>query len=707
MAIRIDRISIDRGGPLKDDFILEPAGLNLIYGSNETGKTYIVEALIDFLFKTGKGTPWIQKKNNSPESTFREWKPRGKILVSGLEDTTTVFTSGGFKLEDFRTSDSRFPEDLSRLLVVRAGDTRLSSAGDESVLRTFLSDQTTLNEVENNIRQDAIRTSTIVDGAIESTKKMGRIKDRNHVIEEKLRLEQLQQDVNENASLGKLSSLGREKRLVQEKVEEQEGAKRYEAFRTEESIRKLELEMDDQPADQYMSDLDIVISQYETKKDSLSEEEKKLKDSASLEEDYSWSRIALEEYLSSTEKQKGRKGSGFLCYALIFFFIAATVAVGFFSRPLMLMTAVGAIICLIIHRRKESESLSSEEIIRLRQLKDEFMRRFQQELTDSAILQVVSRKLEKEHILLENHRGNYDKLKSEIDAIEKDILSRFRLITGAFIPEEKWDITIGEIKKRNLELRERIIEQRMILSSLNVLAEDYISTEPAIHWDENVYTGFMKELETISQEMLDEEQHLEILKSRLMMETGITAGDIEELLSALDGKLESIEEDYKSITAEILAKILVHTVVNEYRDSETARLEATLKSPQFVTHLSELTHRYNGMKFSEEGYLNITMADGDEFPLEQLSTGTMEQIYLVLRTGIAELCLQEPAFLIFDDAFQHSDWERRENLVNRVIGLVNNGWQVFYFTMDDHLKKLFDKSGKDIGQAGYRSIRLN
>ena len=72
MAIRIDRISINRGGPLKDDFTFEPAGLNLIYGSNETGKTYIVEALIDFLFKTGKGTPWIQKKNNSTESAFRK-----------------------------------------------------------------------------------------------------------------------------------------------------------------------------------------------------------------------------------------------------------------------------------------------------------------------------------------------------------------------------------------------------------------------------------------------------------------------------------------------------------------------------------------------------------------------------------------------------------------------------------------------------------
>ena len=50
MTLRIKRIKVDRGGPLRSDFEFEPGDLNLIYGKNETGKTYVVESLIKFLF---------------------------------------------------------------------------------------------------------------------------------------------------------------------------------------------------------------------------------------------------------------------------------------------------------------------------------------------------------------------------------------------------------------------------------------------------------------------------------------------------------------------------------------------------------------------------------------------------------------------------------------------------------------------------------
>ena len=54
MAIKIDKIKINRGGPLEKDFALDPRDVNLIYGHNETGKTYIVESIINLLFRTGK-----------------------------------------------------------------------------------------------------------------------------------------------------------------------------------------------------------------------------------------------------------------------------------------------------------------------------------------------------------------------------------------------------------------------------------------------------------------------------------------------------------------------------------------------------------------------------------------------------------------------------------------------------------------------------
>ncbi|HCD03539.1 MAG TPA: hypothetical protein DER64_23745, partial [Planctomycetaceae bacterium] len=53
----------------------------------------------------------------------------------------------------------------------------------------------------------------------------------------------------------------------------------------------------------------------------------------------------------------------------------------------------------------------------------------------------------------------------------------------------------------------------------------------------------------------------------------------------------------------------------------------------------------------------------------------------------------EPSFLVLDDAFQHSDWNRREQLVPQAVGLVEAGWQVLYFTIDDHIRDLFNTVG--------------
>jgi len=82
------------------------------------------------------------------------------------------------------------------------------------------------------------------------------------------------------------------------------------------------------------------------------------------------------------------------------------------------------------------------------------------------------------------------------------------------------------------------------------------------------------------------------------------------------------------------------------------------------------------------------------------------QAFLALRMGFSSIIMKgQPAFLILDDAFQHSDWPRRENLVDQILGLVINGWQIFYFTMDDHIRDLFLKGGENLG-GNFQSTEL-
>ncbi len=54
-------------------------------------------------------------------------------------------------------------------------------------------------------------------------------------------------------------------------------------------------------------------------------------------------------------------------------------------------------------------------------------------------------------------------------------------------------------------------------------------------------------------------------------------------------------------------------------------------------------------------------------------------------------------FLLLDDAFQYSDWKRREYLVEQALALVKDGWQVIYLTMDDDIRDRFLEAGEQMG----------
>ena len=61
---------------------------------------------------------------------------------------------------------------------------------------------------------------------------------------------------------------------------------------------------------------------------------------------------------------------------------------------------------------------------------------------------------------------------------------------------------------------------------------------------------------------------------------------------------------------------------------------------------------------------------------------------------------------ILDDAFQHSDWERRKILIKQLSDIAKTGWQIIYLTMDDHIKKLFDNEGKEFEKDQYKCFDL-
>jgi hypothetical protein len=56
--------------------------------------------------------------------------------------------------------------------------------------------------------------------------------------------------------------------------------------------------------------------------------------------------------------------------------------------------------------------------------------------------------------------------------------------------------------------------------------------------------------------------------------------------------------------------------------------------------------------------------------------------------------------------FPFLNWNRRERLVDEMAALSNIGWQIIYFSMDDHIRRLFEERVKPIAKKRYQSFEL-
>ena len=110
--------------------------------------------------------------------------------------------------------------------------------------------------------------------------------------------------------------------------------------------------------------------------------------------------------------------------------------------------------------------------------------------------------------------------------------------------------------------------------------------------------------------------------------------------------------------------------------------------------LSQVTNHYKSVDIADEKLL--INGDYSDYFIDDLSSGTKEQVFLAIRMGFAsKLASGTPLFMILDDAFQHSDWNRRDRLINVVFKLVNLGWQFTYLTMDNHIRDSFKNIGEE------------
>lgn len=686
MSLRIKEINVKNLGPI-ERLSAKLGAFNLIYGQNEKGKTYLVEFLVRSLFR------------NTKEWTLRAGTGSGKIIAEAEGKTMTFSPSTAKKIEDlWEKTSPGLPPDFSRLLVVKGAEVDLSTRSggiDKAVLKKYLSSKEILDAIDDRIPK-TIQKADIEQSIIRGNKQ-GELRTREELADRMKKIGQLFYQIDRGYSGGRKTLLEDKMVSLEIRLNDLERAKRHLAFRLSENLKRLE-KSNQRLSDEILMEARETLRIYKQKLEEYKQKKEKQLEAEEKSRHHEWLSSASSIYQEYLEREPVRQPLVFLIVGILMLVGAGVLTM--LDRPLYALGALaGLVISMFLYIQKiRGRALRSAESAELEKLEKEYRERFGEELTGLAIIR------ERLHHMDEDYgraRLLKDQLYGELRTIESlklKLTDQIAELCGQKIEPEDWEQAIRRLGEKKQELRQKSKEMNVRLASLNVDASDFEKESPGTDYSQQAYQECREAMESVERKIEEENRNLYTLKQRICDQTGDDfAIRWDTLIQNLREKQIEVTEEYKKKTAEVLGKIIVHRVLQGLQRDEDSKIIDGLQSDYIMKPLELLTHRYTEVKL-EEDTLKVSDAFHD-FRLEELSTGAREQVLLALRIGFAmKLLKQESLFLILDDAFQYSDWERRVWLMDMMVRLAGEGWQIIYFTMDDHIKQLFESKGKSFGR---------
>jgi uncharacterized protein YhaN len=458
-------------------------------------------------------------------------------------------------------------------------------------------------------------------------------------------------------------------------------------------IRQHEKRLADVPQD-VLRRLNDDFSRHLSLQQRISRRQNRLDELAQQSRHFSWLEEAIAVY--ETRSVRGKNALTPLLPAAVLGLLLLAALSSFLQQPLLtvILILIAVVAGWFVLRRARAAQESALDVEEIAMLQAEFRERFGERLSGLPQMKALKKAMDESYHGARTLRDELEVEKEEASHLQEQIASRLQALTGRAIGPRDW----GEAIRKLNQFRDRVLEElqraRLALAALGVDESD-------VHPDPTPVAYSREQLQTLHQE-LDQTQatltqkmdELRNLKQRVSEKTGdpITL-DWETLIHNLQRKRHDLAAEYREITAQILAGILVNEQLEAMRAQEEEKIRRKLASDTVCQPVFNITRRYSSLAY-EEG--NVYVGDDyGRFALGHLSTGAREQVLLGLRVGFAaHLLRQDRLFLLLDDAFQHADWQRRQWLVEQAVTLAEDGWQIIYFTMDDHIRDLFSDAGQ-------------
>ena len=691
MPIHLSKITLNKLGPLGTNSY-DLGSLNLFYGKNETGKTFLVEFLLQSIFR--QASSW----------DLRDIPGKGSVTIEGLQEKPVNFTlSAGKKIEDFwEEKVLGLPLNMARLLVVKGGELDFSAGTPGGVSRVDLISALTSKELLDQIKsgiKPTIQKAKFIKQEIQGANRPP-LKNQRELRAQIQKLGFIQDQIEKTYSRGPIHQIEIQLNQIQEALEYQEQAKSYYAYQLRQDQANLISQRNNLPGET-LENLRDNIRDYQRLLITIKSQEKILAENQKTSEDFLWLKSSLEIW-ESRNLETAQKPPLWISVLGGVFLLVGALALGLLNLTLpfsllwlgipSLLIGLGFFTYYIIQLQRWADLIHDSQ--ERQSIKEEYQSRFKKTVRGVAGLRTQKESLE----------GRYYQVKIAGDELTKkliqqredsdQIMSQFQALTGELVQEMNWENAYQTLKTESEQITQNLVELNVIIESLK-LTDDQISHEPGpVEFNPQEIIDLKNTQASLQVELSGLEQSLEILKQQICTETG---DDItkpwEKILTNFRNLVQDKEKEYRNSTARIIAEIGVVHVIDQIQKEEDQKIQNDLNAPEVTDLLLSITGSYNKIELVDD--LVFISDPYNRYSMQNLSTGAKEQIQLALRLGIAsKITGGTPLFIILDDAFQHSDWSRREDLVKQVILLVKKRWQMTYLTMDDHIRDLFLKYGK-------------
>ena len=644
--MKINKIKINSYGKLKEKEIELKDGINIIYGKNESGKSTLLNFIVNSFYgisKNKKGkeysdvekyTPWLGEEfsgkleyelnNKNKYEIYRDFKKKNpKIFNENMEDISKEFNIDKSKGNEFFYEQTKVDEELflSTVVVgqqeVKLGKqeqnilvqkiANLVGTGDDNVSYKRAIDRINrrlLDEIGTQRSRE--KPINIINKKIEDLEQkkqeLEKYEDIKYEIEEnKNKLEEEISDLNnKNNLLKEIKIINEKEKIEKEKIKIKENIKK-------ENIEKIKL-------------INKKINKIKNENKNIFEiNNEKTKNNKKI----------------NNEKNKLNKK---IIITFIFLLIINFLQFIFIKNKLInyifLLTVPMTLIYFIISKNKLNKKIKKQKNIDENNLKN----------IEKINLEINN--LNNEINLLEKNNNNLEK---EINNLKSNLNLKINL------EKEK-------IKNKYLNK----IEKSEIINFINLENINY-----EIEKLQNEINNKKIRSHTLELDQKNIEPKLDNLSK------------IEEELVNNNERMSTLNK--LNLSFELAKEILAESY-EEMRNTVTPKFTQELSK-----NISEITEKkYSKIMFNDEQGLIVELESGNYVPASKLSIGTIDQLYLSLRLSMIDELSEENLPIILDEAFAYYDTERLTNIL-KYLDEKYKTHQIILFTCTNREKEILEK----------------